>query len=311
LGYQNICSTTLMAIPRAKGLFARVIAQSGAGHHALTEGTASRVGGYLSEKLGGAASREAIASLPLNVVYDAQVALSAERFAAPDPVKWGEVSLNGMNFEPVVDGDALPRLPIDLIRNGAGRDVDLLVGTNADEQNLFLIPNGIVDAINDDMLARLAAGYGLDPTALGVYRAARPGASAGEVMSAMVTDWFFRIPAIRLAEAHAQGTGANHVYEFCWRSPLYAGRLGACHALELSFVFDNLDRPGMEPLMGTSPPQALADEMHRSWVAFAATGDPGWERYDPATRMVRRFGAEPRIVADPAAQERKLWEGIR
>lgn len=303
--------TTLMSIPRAKGLFARVIAESGAGHHALTEGTASRVGGYLSEKLGGAASRGAIASLPLNAVYDAQVALSAEVSAASDPVKWGEVSLNGMAFEPVVDGNVLPKLPIDLIRDGAGRDLDLLVGTNSDEYNLFLVPNGMIQAINDDILAMFAAGYGLDPTALGVYRDARPGASAGEIMSAMVTDWFFRIPAIRLAEAHAQGTGANHVYEFCWRSPQYEGRLGACHALEIGFAFDNLDRPGGEPLAGTSPPQALADEMHRSWVAFAATGDPGWERYDPATRMVRRFGAEPRIVADPAARERKLWEGIR
>jgi para-nitrobenzyl esterase len=304
--------TTLMSIPKANGLFRRVIAQSGAGHHALKTGTAERVGGYLAEKLGARAARDAIAGLPIGKVNEAQLALCIDAFSVPDPAKWGEVSQNLMPFEPVVDGNLLPKIPIDLIRDGAGREVDLLVGTNADEENLFFVPNGLVDVIDDNLLGMAAAGYGLDvPAALSEYRANRPGAKPGEVMSAMVTDWFFRIPAVRLAEAHSTGTGSNHAYQFSWRSPQFDGRLGSCHALEIGFTFDNLDREGGEPLAGASPPQSLADEMHRAWVSFVATGNPGWERYETTTRKVGQFGAEPAVVSDPAAGERALWEGIR
>ncbi|HEX6349687.1 MAG TPA: carboxylesterase/lipase family protein [Candidatus Dormibacteraeota bacterium] len=303
--------TTLMAMPRARGLFKRVIAESGAGHHALTSATAAKVGRYLAEKVGVPATREAIAAAPVEKVYEAQVALSAEAFMEPNPAKWGEVALNLMPFEPVIDGDTLPKLPIDLIREGAGRDLDLLVGTNRDEENLFLVPNGMIGAIDENLLGMVALGYQMPADALGEYRRNRPGASPGELMSAVATDWFFRIPALRLAEVQAAGTGANHVYEFCWRSPQFGGKLGACHALEIAFAFDNLDREGGEPLAGEEPPQELADEMHAAWVSFIATGDPGWDRYDPATRKVRRFGGEPTVVADPAGSERALWEGIR
>lgn len=303
--------TTLMSMGRAEGLFRRVIAESGAGHHALTPATARRVGGYLAERLGIPATREAFAEVPLDRLYTAQMALSLEAFAAPDPEKWGEVAANLMPFEPVVDGEVLPSMPIVAKLGGAGAGLDLLIGTNSDEENLFLVPNGMVDLVTEEIVQGLAAAYGLPGNALAVYRASRPGASAGEVMSAIATDWFFRIPAIRLAEAHAASASGNYVYEFTWRSPAFGGRLGACHAAEIAFVFDNLAQKDNDTLLGLTPPQELADEMHRAWVAFIATGDPGWPRYEPATRRVMRFGTPSELVSDPDADERGLWEGIR
>ena len=75
------------------------------------------------------------------------------------------------------------------------------------------------------------------------YRAARKDATPGELLAAIATDWFYRIPAIRMAEAHAQqDAGATYIYEFAWQSPTFDGRIGACHAMELPFVFDNLDK---------------------------------------------------------------------
>ena len=303
--------TTLLSMPRAAGLFRRVIAQSGAGHHALTPATARLVGGYLAERLGVPATREAIAQVPVERLTAAQVALSTEAFTSPDPARWREVAANLMPFEPVIDGDVLPALPIQRIAAGAGAGVDLLVGTNAEEQLLFVVPNSAIDAIDAGMLAAAAAAYRLPPGAVDVYRSARPGATPGELVAALATDWFFRIPAVRLAEAHLAGGGANHVYEFAWRSPQFGGRLGACHALEIAFAFDNLDHPGNEPLVGTDPPQALADEMHRAWVGFVADADPGWPRYERSRRTVMRFDVRSEVVEDPAGAERQLWEGIR
>jgi len=52
--------------------------------------------------------------------------------------------------------------------------------------------------------------------------------------------------------------------------------------------------------------------MHRAWVAFATGGAPGWSPYDIRARRVMRFdGAGGTVVVDPAADERRLWDGIR
>jgi carboxylesterase type B len=151
------------------------------------------------------------------------------------------------------------------------------------------------------------------------YRAAaRHGASAGELLAAVQTDWCWRGPAIRLADAHAAAAaaagaagGATFMSEFAWRSPQDGGRRGACHALEIPFVFNTLGR-GTEPLGGPDPPQRLADAMHAAWVAFAATGGcGGWPRYDLTRRATMRFDTTPTVVENPRSVERALWEGVR
>ena len=304
--------STLLSMPRAWGLFRRVIAQSGAGHHVISPATAQRVGQYLAEKLGVEATSEAIAAVPVDRLLQAQVELSGDAFANPDPVRWGEVAGNLMPFEPVIDGDILPTRPIDSIVGGAGAGVDVLIGTNSEEWRLFMVPNGAINHINEDMLAGAVAAYGL-PVAetIATYRAIRPDASAGELLAAIVTDWFFRIPAIRLAEAHTKGSGATYMYEFAWRSPKFDEKLGACHGLEIPFVFDTLDKEGYEQLMGDGAPQQLADVMHAAWVAFAKVGDPGWQRFDLSRRATMRFDTTQKLVEDPRSAERLLWEGLR
>ena len=169
--------TTLLSMPRARGLFKRVIAESGAGHHAISTGTATRVGGYLAEKLGVPPDRAAIASVPVPDTYAAQIALSAEAFMAPDPGKWGEIAANLMPFEPVIDGDVVPVLPIEGIAAGASAGVDVMVGTNREEQRLFMVPSGAIDLIDENILGAAVAGYRLPANAIELYSAARPGAT--------------------------------------------------------------------------------------------------------------------------------------
>ena len=96
------------------------------------------------------------------------------------------------------------------------------------------------------------------------------------------------------------------MYEFAWPAP----GLGACHALEIGFVFDTLDL-GPSQMLGpmlAGAPQSLADEMHGAWVAFAETGDPGWPRYGPERRATMRFDTVSRVVDDPRSFERGLLE---
>ena len=101
------------------------------------------------------------------------------------------------------------------------------------------------------------------------------------------------------------------MYEFAWRSPAANGLFGACHALEIPFVFDTLDLGPVQmigDLLGNAPPQPLADTMHSAWVSFVTRGDPGWPRYDLKRRATIRFDSESTVVDDPRAAERALWE---
>jgi len=314
----------LLSMPRADGLFRRAIAQSGAAHQVMSAATARQVGRYLAEQLGVEATREAIAAVPVDRLLAAQAELKADLLAHPDPDRWGgEVVTSTLPWQPVVDGDVIPARPIDRIVAGAGARVDVMVGTNTDDWRLFVVASGAIDHISDEVLTgavtdhgyQAVAAYGLPiEIALAAYRAAYPSASPGDLLAAIQTDWWCRIPAIRLADAHAKSPAATFMYEFAWRSPAFNGLLGACHGLEIGFVFDTLDKGPdqmLGPLLGTDPPQQLADTMHAAWVAFATNGDPGWPKYDLNRRATMRFDTTSEVVDDPRSVERKLWAGVR
>jgi para-nitrobenzyl esterase len=299
---------TLLSMPQAEGLFRRAIAQSGGAHQVIPVEAARKVSEQLAERLGVAATREAIAAVPIARLLQAQAELKADLITNPDPERWGrEVTVNVMPWQPVIDGVVVPARPIDRIVAGAGAGIDLMTGSTLDEFNFFMAPIGASDQVTTEALARTLAAYGLpaDKT-LATYRVTRP----GELLSAVQGDWLFRIPALRLADAHAANGAGTYVYEFAWRSPQFGGRLGAAHGLELPFVFDMLP-DGADPLLGSDPPRQLAGAMHAAWVGFAAHGECPWPKYDLSRRTTMRFDAHSDVVDDPRSAERVLWEGIR
>lgn len=301
--------TTLLSMPAAAGLFTRAVAQSGAGHHVMSADTAKQVTTALADLLEVPPTTAGFSSVAPADLVAAQLTLSAR--IAREPGSWGDIGADSMPFEPCLDGEVLASRPIDALHAGAGSGVDVLIGTNSDEYTLFLMPTGVAAAIGEDALALTATALGLEPdAALRHYRADRPGSTPGEILAAVLRDRTFWIPAIRVAEARRTHAAATHVYEFSWRSEQLDGTLGATHALEIGFVFDTLDRSGMTPLLGPHPPQELADEMHRAWVEFVRTGDPGWPPYGQS-RTVRVFGDTTDRIDDPRPQLRALWQGVR
>ncbi|MBB4685572.1 carboxylesterase/lipase family protein [Amycolatopsis jiangsuensis] len=305
-GAMSVCS--LLTMPTAEGLFHRAIAESGAGHSTISPATARLVGNRLAALLGVEPTREAIAEVAVPRLIAAQTQLAQEITAKPKTRLWGDVARNLMPFEPIVDGELLPGPPIERIAAGVGAQVEVLIGTNSEEARLFLIPTGAVDKITGLVVQAAAVRYGLPPLrGAARYRANRPGATPGDLLSAIATDWYYWIPALRLAEAHP----GTHVYEFAWRSPAFGDKLGACHALELPFVFDNLDDRAFSPFIGENPPQQVADAMHKAWIDFATSGDPGWPAYTAEHRVAMRFDTASAITVDDRADERALWSRRR
>ena len=136
---------------------------------------------------------------------------------------------------------------------------------------------------------------------------------------AIATDETFRLAAVQMAEAqHAVGNPA-YIYLFSWQSPALDGRLGACHALEIPFVFDNVHQPGVELLTGNGDDRApLAKVMNAAWTAFARTGSPdhpgmpAWPSYDSSSRSTMIFDDQVEVVDDPLGSDRLAWsEALR
>jgi para-nitrobenzyl esterase len=300
--------STLLGMPAARGLFHRVIAQSGAAQVGATPQDARLVTGELSAALGFEATAASLAELDLDKLIEAQAAVRDAMAAAPDPARFGlSVVSTSMAFIPVVDGEILPVHPLAALAAGAGSDVPLLAGTNTEEFRLFFVPNGLAAMVTDETLAAFTAPLGIDPAVAALYRANRPEASAGDVLCALVTDRFFRLPTLAAAEARASagGPAATYLYEFGWRSPVQD--LGAAHAIEIPFVFDNLAAPDAQIAIGARAPADLAALMHAAWIRFATSGDPGWAAFDASYPVMTWDGERAEVVRDPRGDERRSW----
>jgi para-nitrobenzyl esterase len=87
------------------------------------------------------------------------------------------------------------------------------------------------------------------------------------------------------------------------------------HALELFLMWMDLERRGVQRILGGPPSdalRALAERMQRRWLAFVRDLDPGdgWPRYDATARTTRLFHLEDRLVDDPEAARRPAWAGV-
>ncbi|WP_052441241.1 carboxylesterase family protein [Streptacidiphilus anmyonensis] len=251
----------LMASPLAAGLFQRAILSGGhpemvrppAQAQALADGVAAALGvPATAEAFRDKTSEELIAVQGAGYGIDLRDEQGVEPFGGILP------------YTPVTGDDVLPEHPLAAIRNGAGSEIALIVGTNREEFNLTTVPNDAIDALdNNKAVATLSA---IRPNAaeiLALYGVNQPGTTAGQALTQAQTDLTFRLPARRVGAAHQ---GRTHFYEFGWRSPVLGGRLGACHGLILPFMFNTLS-------LDTGPDRKGARTRHKSLAC-----SPGLDR---------------------------------
>ncbi len=194
--------------------------------------------------------------------------------------------------------------------------VDVLVGTNLDEMKLFTVFDPNQQHVDTKLLTTLF-GDKADKI-LSVYEQQQHEAPLSTPWEALLTDRTFRIPAIRVAEQQAKHGASAWMYRFDWPTPVYGGVLGACHALEIPFVFNTLRHTSTAILTGgANAPQSIANAMHAAWIAFAhgkdltnVQGLPTWPRYDERQRTTLLFNTECSIVDNPQAVTRQLWDGV-
>lgn len=304
---------TLLAMPAARGLFRRAIMQSGAANLLGSVESAAKVTAAFLDELGLPHNDiDAIRQIPAESILKAQLAVAGQLGA-------------GLGFAPIVDGKAVPMNPLDAVAAGHARDVEVIIGTNRDEMKLFasatrepLDDARLLDRVRAVLPRRLAE-RAADIVA--VYRRTREGklpATNLDLLDAIQADAQFRIPSIRLAQAQQPHQNRTFMFLFVWQSPARRGALGACHALELPFVFGTLDAPTQDRFAGTGPAVTkLSQQMMDAWIAFAKCGDPShagigtWRPYDRERRATMLFGERCELVNAPFEDERAQWDAAR
>jgi para-nitrobenzyl esterase len=306
----------LLTMPRAQGLFRRAISQSGSSEGAEPVEVAERFARHFAGMLGVAPTVDGFSAVPTERVSPAVLQYALEYLV---PALWGAHSFMVSPFRPVLDGEVLTQAPVPAALAGVGAGVDLLAGSTRDECTFAMAPFGLLAELNEPWAAMALDAFGVTWDDLEAYRkGSRPDADPVELVMAAWTDWAFRIPTIRLAEARSQQAASRPtwLYEFTWPSPTLPEQRSS-HSFEIPFVMDRLAdvhaaSSAAIDFLGPNAPQALADEMHRAWVRFATDGDPGWAPYEPEHRTTMRFDADRGPVDDLAGPaERELWEGRR
>ncbi|MFX1364712.1 MAG: carboxylesterase/lipase family protein [Promethearchaeota archaeon] len=309
--------STLLAMPPAKGLFNRVISQSGAAHplwYKPENGTrgAERIMTTLGIKK---INIEALKKVPTQKIVEVQTKMELEARAT------------GRNFPygVYIDKKTLPKHPLEALREGFASDVELIVGTNQDEAKLYTALMPSREILSEEGLFnsthRMIRLFNQDEAVarkiIETYKKAREGklpTNPQDILDAISTDFRFRMSAIRLAEAQFKHQPNVYSYLFTYKTPEMGGILGACHALEIEFVFGTLgDKASLIYPKRSKETDILSEKMMSSWISFAQNGNPNhegiskWNPYDIENRSTMFFGPEVKLVDDPFKEERMVW----
>ncbi|WP_459712383.1 carboxylesterase/lipase family protein [Actinophytocola sp. KF-1] len=294
-------TSTLLAMPAARGLLHRAAVQSGSTLTLASREAGTRTASRLLARLGLSTRRiTELRDVPVEMLVAAQAGLEA----ATPPAQ----------FAPVVDGVHIPRDPFAPDAPEVSRDVPMIISATRDEATAFAADPELTDA---GLLAavRALAGDANAARVIAEYRDAYPAASPALLLARMTTDSGFLAAARTQAERKAALGGAPaHMYLFTWASPADPARWGATHGVDVALAFHNADAP----ITGDDAPRAraLADDLAGAWVRFAATGDPNggtlprWPAYGPATRDTLVLGDTTTVEADPLRRFRLLWEEL-
>ena len=288
--------STLLAMPRAKGLFHRAIIESG---------SMLRVG---SIEQGTTAASALLARLGLTErqVDKLQSVPASQLFAASCESPGASLSAM-MRFGPVVDGRSVPQQTWDPRAPEISADIPMIIGNCKDESTLFSLDNPALFALDDAGLrARITQGgipeAEVDPL-LAAYRRDHPQESPTDLYFRISTDRGARWNAVRQAELKAdQGRANVHMYYFAWDTPCGDGRIKAFHTAELPLAMRLVRYPESEQ---------LSRQISAAWAAFARSGNPGhsglavWPAYTPSQRATMIFETgRSEVVNDPDGEER-------
>jgi para-nitrobenzyl esterase len=306
--------SVLLAMPAARGLFHRAIIQSGAAIRVSTRERANALAEAVLKEVGlGRGQCERLQSMPAAQI----LAAIAPASRAVGRTQWP--LLDRYVFGPLVDGSDLPRHPTDPEAPAIADDIPLMVGGTKQESAFFLADDDAVwnGALTEaELRERVAVVAGAETDALiSAYGATMPEASPADRLIVILTGSNFWVRSVLLAERYAMRRRAPvYMYSLEWQSPAHGGRVKAHHAMDLPFVFDNVDVP--DTTAAAPGARELAGRISATWTAFARNGSPdnpaipSWPAYTIDDRATIVFDNDCRVIRDPDREARHLWRRV-
>jgi len=327
-------SSCIYALPVAKDYFNKASIESGPGVRMTPRDMATETAKMVLSELG-LSDKEVpkLKEVPAERLVEVQavVAKKAPGNLTLSGGRKGMVVSRPGGFGPVVDGTYLPNHPFDPTAPAISRDKPLMVGTNKDEMAFFFFERKAIDIFSlteDALKSRLDKELGSDAEkVLSTYHKSRPGASPSDLYIAITTARAMWLGSIEIAEKkYEQKSAPVYMYMFTHESNLIVPdtnhRLGAAHATEIWYKFNNVDVEGPKDptrpsLIGTDPDRKkTALHMSEMWATFARTGHPGakgqpsWPAYTLEKRATMMIDAQCKVEEDPFEQERALWDSL-
>jgi para-nitrobenzyl esterase len=279
----------LMTSPLAKGLFHRVIGESGP----VVDPPALSAGEKKGESFAGKLNITGAPALPrLRALSSDEL----QKAAGPG------LGFLGSQLGVVVDGWVFPESPMKAFAEGREHRVGLLLGSNSQElqKPFFPMSGSLADAIKEEygpLAGRALALYGLSGTT-----EPSPDPEYGAVLAQWATDSQFRCGSV--AELVWHTWTKNPGYQFQFSRPAQGREaLGAPHGSEIPYVFGTLSRAAGASRYDATD-QEVSEAMQEYWTNFAKTGDPNganlprWPKFDPDSRAYLDFTS-----AGPVAKE--------
>ena len=328
-------TSCIYALPSAKDYFNKASIESGPGIHMAPREIATETARMVLGEIG--LSEKEVSKLkevPAEKLVDLQGELAKKSAMGLNlsAGRKGMVVSRPGGFTPVVDGTYLPHHPFDPTAPEFSRDKPLMVGSNKDETAFFLLErkdNQAFTLTEDGLKSRLNKEFGDNAERiLTTYRRSRPGASPTGLYVAITTARAFWLGSIEIAEKKSEQKAAPvYMYTFMHESDMIVPgtnhRLGAAHATEIWYKFNNIDlespkdSPG-PPLIGDdSDRKKAALNMSEMWATFARTGhpraqgQPAWPAYDTQSRATMMIDAECKVENDPFGLERAMWDSLK
>ncbi len=305
----------LAASPQARGLFHRAIALGGMAQTCAPADEYHAVARDALKDVGVAAGdTQALLALDRAKLQKLQASLTNRVFRSRDPDQYGSLTRLQVGFMGAATGtDFLPQAPLDNYRRGTPNNIDLMLGTCANDGGLFSLVLPLGASLSARLFSRHFAGMVPNRDLKAMHARYRPlmNGSAGRVVEQVNNDAFYRMPTIRAAEAHAAGhPGKTWHYQLDYRSTVPG--LGAIHGIDVALLFSSSRVNGL--IADDAETLRLSQLMRDAMTAFARTGTPAakglpaWVPYDETTRSTLVFDRACRMEADLDGNFRRCWQ---
>jgi para-nitrobenzyl esterase len=289
-------------MPTARGLFHRAIAQSVPGTF-LTPALSAAITARVADDLGRSPTVAELGQVDPVTLADTADLVGRRMRQYTDT--WGTLAETTTPFSPVIDGHVLPTDPWTALRTGTAVKVPMIIGHTRDEFRIFTRGGGQIPAITEDQARHAVRLFAPNGDVDSYYRLLAESGIATDpttVYETVNSDWLFRMPSARLAQANATAGAPTYLFELAYTVPQHGGILGAPHSADHPLVFGNFsggvaDRFYVQPVAADT--QQLGDHMRRAWVDFARTGNPGWSAFTTGRTQTMIYDSDSHEQAYP------------